>query len=332
MFYCGERPWHKKGTKLSEAATAEQAILAGGLDWEVDMIPIQTVEDPPTQTDRRMAVVRTDRKPGDLRRVLGVVHPDFEPLQNRDGVMVFDKLVGKGKGVYHTGGYLGKGEAVWLLAALPPELRIVVDRDDELDTYMLFSNSHDGTLAIDFRITTVRVVCQNTLSLALTQKPFSHVFRHAHDIDPESLEIETQQFFAVCRAATNLLQQEFRAMHAVRLEHRQFPTFVEQLLPFPRPPARVATDPVLRRSHETRCANITKERGKVVDVFTTGINNGIKIPPGEETVWGALNAVTAYVDHIQSIGGDRYAHILFGNGAVLKRSAYELALQQLPKN
>ena len=105
MFYCGERPWHKKGTKLSEAATAEQAILAGGLDWEVDMIPIQTVEDPPTQTDRRMAVVRTDRKPGDLRRVLGVVHPDFEPLQNRDGVMVFDKLVGKRQ---HVAARLGR--------------------------------------------------------------------------------------------------------------------------------------------------------------------------------------------------------------------------------
>ena len=121
-------------------------------------------------------------------------------------------------------------------------------------------------------------------------------------------------------------------MHAAQLEHRLFPTFVEQLLPIPRAPARVVTDPVLRRSYETRCANIVKERGKVVEVFTDGINNGVKIPAGEETIWGALNAVTAYVDHVQKIGGDRYAHILFGNGAALKRSAYKLALQQLPKN
>ena len=199
MFYYGEMPWHKKGRVLERLATAEEAIRAGGLDWAVELIPIQTVENPPTRTNRRMAVVRTDRKPGDPRRVLGVVHPDFEPLQNRDGVQVFDKLVGHGKPVYHTGGYLGKGERIWLLAALPPEMEIMVGSNDRIKTYMLFSNSHDGTLPIDFRITTVRVVCQNTLSLALKEQKFAQVFKHAHNIDPEKLEVEAVRFFDVCR-------------------------------------------------------------------------------------------------------------------------------------
>ena len=332
MFYYGERPWHKKGNRIERPAAAEEAITAGGLDWSVDMLPIQTAENPPTPTDRRMAVVRTDRNPGDPRRVLGVVHQDFQPLQNRDGVMVFDKLIGKGKGVYHTGGYLGKGETVWLLAELPPELRIIVAKDDELETFMLFSNSHDGTRPIDFRITTVRVVCQNTLSLALGQRRISQVFKHAHNIDPADLANEAQQFFTMCKAATNLRQDEFRAMHGVQLGQKQFPPFVEQLFPMPRPPVRVHINPILRRSYETRCANIQKERGRVVDVFTSGINNGIQIPPAEETVWGALNAVTAYVDHVQPVQGDRYAHILLGNGATLKCSAYKLALAQVAKN
>ena len=100
----------------------------------------------------------------------------------------------------------------------------------------------------------------------------------------------------------------------------------------PHPPVRAHINPILRRSYETRCANIQKERGRVVDVFTSGINNGIQIPPAEETVWGALNAITAYVDHVQTIRGDRYAHILFGNGTTLKCSAYKLALAQLANN
>lgn len=332
MFYFGKTPWHEKGTVLKHPATAPEAIQAGGLDWDVDMIPIQTVEDPPTQTDRRMAVVRSDRKAGDPRRVLGVVHPDFQPLQNRAGVMVFDKLVGNGKAVYHTGGYLGKGEAVWLLAALPPELRIIVGRDDELETYMLFSNSHDGTLPIDFRITTVRVVCQNTLSLALGKREFAQVFKHAHNIDPDDLATEATEFFKMCQNATNVLQKEFRKMQATPLEAKNFPSFVEPLLPVPRPPARIAGYATLRRQYETRCANILKERNRVVSVFTDGINNGITIPPAEETVWGALNAITAFVDHQQKIAGDRYAHILFGSGATLKQKAYNLALEKLSKN
>ena len=80
---------------------------------------------------------------------------------------------------YHTGGYLKNGEVIWLLARLPSDIR--VRGDDILETYLLFTNSHDGSVAIDIRLTTVRVVCQNTLSLALHQQDMlGKVFRRAH--------------------------------------------------------------------------------------------------------------------------------------------------------
>lgn len=88
----------------------------------------------------------------------------------------------------------------------------------------------------------------------------------------------------------------------------------------------------MRKRYETRVEKIAALRKGIATVFADRCSNGFKIPPAEETLWGALNAVTASVDHIQKIEGDRYAYMLFGNGAALKEKAYELALAQLPKN
>lgn len=73
-------------------------------------------------------------------------------------------------------------------------------------------------------------------------------------------------------------------------------------------------------------------REHIATVFAKGCNNSLNIPPAEETLWGALNAVTAFVDHIQKIEPDCYAYILFGSGATLNQKAYELEVAQLPKN
>jgi hypothetical protein len=86
----------------------------------------------------------------------------------------------------------------------------------------------------------------------------------------------------------------------------------------------------VRKGYETRLQKITEARAGIATVYAEGCSNGLKIPPAEETLWGALNAITAFVDHKQEINCDRYAHILFGSGATLKQKAYELALAKLP--
>ncbi len=164
MFYFGATPWHELGTKLDKPATMAEALNVGGLDWTVSMMPLVLAGEHVSDAPQRQAIVRDDVLPGQPGRVLGVVHPNFKVLQNRDGALLFDSLFGKGAGVYHTGGYLKKGEVVWLMAKLPKS--ITLPGEDKLDTYLLFSNSHDGTLPIDIRLTTVRVVCNNTLTLA----------------------------------------------------------------------------------------------------------------------------------------------------------------------
>ena len=124
----------------------------------------------------------------------------------------------------------------------------------------------------------------------------------------------------------------FKAMHSVGFKPNQFAGLVEALLPLPTPPARLQLDASVERQYQTRVHKITEARESIAKVFAQGLSNGINIPPAEETLWGALTALTAFVDHKQEIKGDRYAHILFGSGATLKRKAYELALAQLSKN
>jgi phage/plasmid-like protein (TIGR03299 family) len=330
MFYYGETPWHKKGNELSKPATAAEAIKAGGLNWRVTLVPIQTDEEPPRKISRRVAVVRDDLEPGDPRAVLGVVHPDFRPLQNREAVEVFDALLGRGQRLYHTGGYLGNGEVIWLLARLPED--ITIDGKDVVQPYMLLTNSHDGTIAIDFRLTTVRVVCQNTLALAMRGDKSSHIFRRAHNVSPEILMEEGKKFYQFCTDTSAKVGKAFKAMHSVGFKRDQFASLVETLLPLPTPPARLRLDASVERQFQTRVHKITEARASIVTVFVQGLSNGINIPPAEETLWGALNAVTAFVDHKQEINGDRYAYMLFGSGATLKQKAYDLVLAQLPKN
>ena len=146
------------------------------MDWEVETVGLRTDEEPSSRVETRFAIVRKDRPKGHSERVVGVVHKDFKPLQNREGIRIFDSIFGRGKRVYHTGWYLGSGEVVWLLVELPRKIRVL--EGDEVVPYALFTNGHNGSIAIDFRLTTVRVVCQNTLSLALNDDVRKTVFIH----------------------------------------------------------------------------------------------------------------------------------------------------------
>ena len=221
--------------KLPRPATLDEALKAGGLDWDVELVPLMTAEAKPSAVSRRFAVARKDRGPGDPGRVLGVVHPDFLPLQNRSGAELFHSLLDLGEQRYHTGGYLRDGEVVWLLAKLPDE--IVVTEGDRLETFLLYSNSHDGSQAIDIRLTTVRVVCRNTLSLALGRNAVHAPFRRAHRHTPRVLRREAEAFFASVKKRIDETQALFRRLHAVPCDDVAFARFLWQLLPDPRPPA-----------------------------------------------------------------------------------------------
>lgn len=318
MFYFGKVPWHTLGNKLDHAANLNEALEAGGLDWTVTKVPIAPIDAPNTKIPHRVAVVRQDRQPDDPGRVVGVVHPGFEPLQNRQGAMIFDALMGQGQPIYHTGGYLKNGEVIWLLAKLPRDIR--VRGDDVLETYLLFTNSHDGSVAIDIRLTTVRVVCQNTLSMALHKNTAGKVFRRAHNGSYDLIKEEARTFFQFSVEQSKDAEALFTRLAGKPCSDEDFQSFLNRLLPDPTKPATANRNPSVLQGFETRMETIRNTRSEVMNVHQEGIPSR-QIPPAESNWWGALNSVTAWSDHLQTTESDRYAHVLFGNGDKLKSAA-----------
>ncbi len=140
MMYTGESPWHRLGTKLDNPATAEEAIIAAGLDYDVMLADLQTTGG--LAVPHRKAVIRSDNY-----SVLGVVGNNYLPIQNKECFTFLDSVVADGALRYHTAGALGKGERIWLLAKLPDQIRIK-NSEDVTDKYLLLSNSHDGTSSL----------------------------------------------------------------------------------------------------------------------------------------------------------------------------------------
>lgn len=165
MMYTGQVPWHRLGTQLESPATAAQAIQAAHLNWEVVKAPLyikprrRSYAPVPSQ----FAMVRADQK---VPHVLGIVGKSYTPLQNRDAFAWFDPIVGNNAAVYHTAGALDDGAQVWILAKLPGEIRVI--GDDITEKYLLLSNSHDGSGSVHLKFTPIRVVCKNTLTMALS--------------------------------------------------------------------------------------------------------------------------------------------------------------------
>lgn len=171
MFYTREKPWHGLGTMVQEAPTSNDALILAGLDWQVIQKPIVTgdgIHVPGFKANLR----NTDNQ------VLGVVTDRYKVVQNHDAFSFTDELLGEGV-TYETAGSLQNGRRVWVLAKLPQ--RYIIS-GDEITPYLVFMNSHDGTGAIKAAMTPIRVVCMNTLNLALSTAKRSWSTNHIGDI------------------------------------------------------------------------------------------------------------------------------------------------------
>ena len=169
-------PWHGLGTPVAEAMTSAEAIKMAGLDWKVESKPIYTgnsIEIPGYKANTRS----TDGK------VLGIVTDKYQIVQNDKAFDFTDSLIGNDCR-YETAGSLFGGKKIFLLAKMP---RTTILGDD-VDPYLCFTNNHKGTGAIQAFITPIRVVCNNTLNLALSKASRKWSTRHVGDMESKLAE------------------------------------------------------------------------------------------------------------------------------------------------
>ena len=322
MFYTGNVPWHGLGTSLKTPATLNEALKHGGLDWKVGHVDLQTTDDPPSPVLKRRAIVRLDRPAGHPNRVLGCVHHGFVPVQNGDGARLFDAIFGHGQPVYHTGGYLGNGEVVWLLAKIPNHER-EIGPGDVVAPYALFANSHDGSMAFNIRLTTVRVVCQNTLSLAMREKQFGKQFRRSHSGSLRDHAQAAQDFFAATLKEFEYVTDAFKSLAGKVCPRETFDEILKTLFPDPTRPRNADKKPALQKAWETKLADVRAARQKIEHLRQHG--QGMELNNTADSYWGVLNAVTEFIDHYKDVKeGHRLSYALLGEGMDLKARAYKL--------
>ncbi len=220
MFYVRTTPWHGLGVKVEEALSSEEALIKSGLNWQVKQQPILTKEG--LFVEGYKANVRSSDN-----KILGVVTDRYKVVQNSEAFAFTDNLLGQGVR-YETAGSLAEGKRVWLLAKLPAAYIIGGER---ISPYLVFSNSHDGSAAIKVAMTPVRVVCQNTLNLALCTADRIWTMNHTGDINAK-LESARETF---CRAENYMdaLGNEIHKLNKISMHDDLITEMINELLPIP---------------------------------------------------------------------------------------------------
>ena len=218
MFYVRETPWHGLGTRVMEAPSSKEALGLAGLDWKVVQEPVYT------QAEELIEGYKANVRDSD-RKVLGVVTNRYRIIQNEEAFGFTDAMLGEGVR-YETAGSLQGGRKVWLLARLPHEYIISGER---ISPYLVFSNAHDGSGAVRVALTPIRVVCNNTLNLALSTAKRSWSMMHTGNVQ-EKLEEAKDTLF---RAETYMdsLGKEFDELRKKKLTDKQVMDYIEILLP-----------------------------------------------------------------------------------------------------
>lgn len=218
MFYTREKPWHGLGTMVMEAPDSKKALELAGLNWSVFQQEIITADGVPI-SGFKANLRSTDNQ------VLGVVSDRYKVVQNEEAFAFTDALLGEGVR-YETAGSLQDGKRTWILAKLPQKYII---SGDEITPYLVFMNSHDGSGAIKAAMTPIRVVCMNTLNLALSTAKRSWSTNHIGDIKGKLEDARYTLLYADQYMAE--LGKAIDALNRIKISDKKVYEYIDELFP-----------------------------------------------------------------------------------------------------
>lgn len=304
MAYAGQTPWHGLGVNVSDDLSPNEMMVAAGLDWSVSKRPlfVQTEDGQGASSKDYYAIVRDSDD-----TILSPCGSRYLPTQNSQVFEFFDRFVKAGNMKMSTAGSLKDGRQVWALADIAQGFTL--PGGDEVNGHLLISHPHTWGKSLTVMFTPIRVVCNNTLTMALGQQgdrfSMSHVREFTHDVQQEAMT-------ALGLAAAQMKQFEEAAtiLSKISYDEAQLNQYITRLF---------------------QPNKITEDRAELMKVSNL-VHNCIHEQPGanlsEGTWWSALNAVTYYVDH--KAGRDRSSSLSsawFGPRAATKRKALNLAME-----
>lgn len=310
MAFHGEVPWHRLGVQFNEPFTAEQAIEAAGLGYEVQRQQLHLPDGKPVPN--YYATVN-----GDTNDILGVVQGRYKILQNRDAFRFFDILMDEAGARYETAGAIGRGERVWLMARMPGGLMPV--QGDEILPYCLLHNSHDGTGRVTVRFVFTRVVCQNTLAAAMAEAPELVSITHT-----ASIEAKLEAAAIVLKNYAEhyaLFGQRLTDLASFKITDDWLDDYLKAL----------CGDPEADNIEPITATKRLRRIEEIESHYTHGM--GSDIPGVVGTAWGAYNAAIEWCDYdFPTRGdGDRTESLLFGAGNRFRQTAFDTAMAMVSR-
>ena len=266
MFSVREKPWHGLGKIIKEAPTSRDAIELAGLNWSVNSNPIYDV------FGNEIKGFKANTRSSD-NSVLGVVTDKYKIVQNIDAFDFTDNLIGD-EMYYETAGSLRKGKTIWLLGKMPE--RYICE--DKFDPYIVFTNTHDGTGAVKIAMTPIRVVCNNTLNMALSSAKRSWSTKHMGNMEAKlsearhTLELANDYLNNLAIEADKLANETMKEEDVVYALNEMFP---------------IDDDASDRQKQNIQNA----KDGIMICMLRPDIAKFLN------TKWGFINAVSDYVGH-----------------------------------
>lgn len=266
--------WHNLGEVFTEEKSTTEMLEAAMLNgWNVRLEDIVL---PARSKTNYYATVRDNPFDGG-KDVLGVVKERYRTYQNEELFAFGDNLLDGGR--WETAGSIKDGKVVFGSLALDRE--VVLDptgAEDKVNTYLLVHTSHDGSLSIQASVTPVRVVCQNTLNMALHGAKQTYKIRHTQNADGRVQA--AREALGIAHTYVDAFEVEAKALFAAAVSDDLFYDIVKAAYPMP--------------DEANVKGAMTKWENKVDALFT--IWNGPTEVNVKGTAWGAVNALTERLD------------------------------------
>ena len=295
-----QTPWHGLGVPVLNDLSPSQMLEKAGLDWSVDRHPtFVNLDGKSVYTGKDVLVRSSDNS------ILTHISEGWNPCQNETAFDFFTEFVASGDMEMNTAGSLKKGKIVWALAKVKESFSLFNGKD-QVDSYLLFTNPHEYGKSIDIRFTAIRVVCNNTLTLALENKSDMVVrLNHSRQFDPElvkqTLGIASNRLSTYKEAAEYLSKKPFTVETLQQYYEEVFPST-----------SKDEQSEKLSRAAKLALENVNTQPGAEL---------------GEGTWWQAFNGVTFTVDHLLGRSDDtRLTNAWYGVNRQRKVDALQKAI------
>lgn len=318
MAYTGQQPWHGLGNQLTPNQPIEVWAERAGMNWRIESSEVRYVAGSSGSSGspglgaihafpEQKVLYRSDTK-----APLSVVSARYQVVQPSEILEFYRDLTEVGGFELETAGVLKEGRKLWALARTGQSAAL--KGKDTIHGYLLLATACDGTLATTAQFTSVRVVCNNTLQIALGDGTGAVKVPHRSQFDPQAVKRQ----LGIAVSSWDAFMVRTKALAERKVSDSSTEIFLRRVLTYP------------STNQADRDAVAVNERAiRAIGELFAGRGKGAGLPSASGTAWGLLNAVTEYVDHHRRARSDDHRRdaAWFGQGAAIKERAWNEALR-----